>query len=266
MQQVELKAQMRRDAGRTGVKKLRRKGWVPAVLYGPRVQPLSLQVEEKALRLIAQRAAGANLFVELEIAENGKTARRLALLQELQQHPTTDQILHADFREISMTEKLTATVAVEPVGEAAGVKEGGVLNRVLYELTVRCLPKDLPERIMVDVSKLAIGQSLQIADITAPAGVEILAADKTTAVFAVVAPMAEEEAAPAAEAAAEPEVIREKKEEGEEASTGAEEKKPAKGEAKGEKKTEPVKAEIKPAAGKADAKTAAGRSEEKPKK
>ncbi len=253
MQQVELKAVSRGDLGRARAKKLRRTGVVPAVLYGPRTKPLALQVDAKELGKITKRGARANLFIELQMDDSGKAAKRLALLQEVQQHPTSDKILHVDFREISMTEKLTTRVAVVAVGEPPGVKEGGVLNQVLHELTLRCLPKDLPDRIEVDVSKLTIGKSIPISELTPPANVEIVAADKTAAVFAVVAPMAEEEVATTEAAPGEPEVLKEKKVEGEEGAA-------AEGEKKGDAKKPAAagKGEAKPAAaGKAEAGKAA---------
>ncbi len=159
-----------------------------------------------------------------------------------------------------MTEKLTTAVSVEGRGEAIGVHEGGILNRVLHQLTVRCLPKDLPDQIEVDVTKLAIGQSISIGDIVPPPGVEIVAADKTAAIFAVVAPMAEEEVAPAA-GTAEPEVIKAKKAEGEEVVAPGQEAKAAKS-PKSEAKTE-AKPEAK---GKSEAgkPASAGKAESKP--
>jgi len=186
------------------------------------------------------------VLVDLLVEENGQTNNRLALIQEVQHHPFEDVVLHVDFHEVSATEKLRTAVPVRPVGEPAGVKTGGgVLEWVMRELHVECLPKDLPEVIEVNVEKLEIGQGIHVSDITPPAGVTLLD-DKGQSIFIVAAPIAEEEVAVAAtEGLAEPEVIGEKKEEGEEGEA-------AEGEAKG-------KAEAgKPEAGKGEAKPAAG--------
>jgi large subunit ribosomal protein L25 len=169
---------------------------------------------------------------------------------------------------VSATEKLRTDVPVRAVGEPAGVKTGGgVLEFVMRDLRVECLPKDLPELIEVNVEKLEIGQSIHVGDITPPAGVTFLD-DKGQAVFIVAAPIAEEEVAATTEAGpAEPELIGAKKEEGEEGEEG-EAKPPGKGEpakgkaeaGKGEAKAAVGKGEAKPPAGKAEAKPAAGKA------
>jgi large subunit ribosomal protein L25 len=210
-------------------------------------------------------ARGGNVMINLKDEEAGATKNRLALIKEVQQHPTTDQILHVDFHEISTTEKLRTSVPVRVIGEPIGAKEGGVLEFVMRELRVECLPKDLPEAIDINVEALAIGQAIQVGAVIAPAGVTLLD-NKDQPVLTVAAPMAEEEvvAAPVEGAAAEPEVITAKKAEGEEGEEGEEAEgegkakgkaAPAgKGEAKGEGKAGAGKGEAKPgAAGKGGA-------------
>jgi large subunit ribosomal protein L25 len=159
----------------------------------------------------------------LSVANDSKP-KRLALVQEVQHHPLSGRVLHVDFHEVSETEKVTITVPVEPIGEATGVKNGGgVLEHVLFRLKVRALPKDLPEIIEVDVSKLEIGQSVHLGEITAPAHVEILG-DQKVPVLSVAAPITEAQEAAAAEAAAvtpgDVEMIKERKEEGEAPTAG----------------------------------------------
>jgi large subunit ribosomal protein L25 len=154
-----------------------------------------------------------------------------------------------DFHEVAENEKVTVQVPVETTGEAAGVKNGGgVLEHVLFKLKVRCLPKDLPEQILIDVTALEIGKSIHIGEVKAPEGVEILG-DKKTTVVSVAAPRAEEEVAPVegAKAAGDVEMTKEKKEDGTEGEAKAGDKAPAKGEAKAEKGAE-KKAEAKPEA------------------
>jgi large subunit ribosomal protein L25 len=129
-------------------------------------------------------------------------------------------VLHIDFHEVAETEKVTIKVPVEPVGEAEGVKAGGVLEHVMFKLRVRCLPKDLPEALLVDVAHLEIGQAIHIGEIKPPPGCEILG-DKHLSVLAVAAPLTEEQeqaltAAAEGTTAADVEMIKEKPEEGEE--------------------------------------------------
>jgi large subunit ribosomal protein L25 len=264
--QVQIKAKSRTETGKGPVKRMRASGVVPGVVYGAHTKPLSITITLLELDKALHHATGENVLVDLVVEEGGKSSNRLALIQEVQHHPFEDQILHVDFHEVSATEKLRTAVPVRAIGEPAGVKTGGgVLEFVMRELRVECLPKDLPEVIEVNVEKLEIGQSIHVGDVTPPAGVAFLD-NKDQAVFIVAAPIAEEEvAAPAEAGPTEPELIGAKKEEGEEGEEG--EAKPAgkaeagKGEAaKGKAeagKPETAKGEGKPGAGKAEAKPAA---------
>src|SRR6185369_7669946 len=159
-----------------------------------------------------------NMLVDLAVKDDVR-AKRLALVQEVQHHPLSGKVLHVDFHEVSETEKVTIMVPVETTGEAAGVKNsGGVLEHVLFKLKVRALPKDLPEQVVIDVSALELNKTIHIGEIKVPAGVEILG-DKNIPVVSVAVPRAEEEPAAvegAAAAAGDVEMIKEKKEEGEE--------------------------------------------------
>lgn len=261
--QVPLKAKARTETGKTAIKHLRRQDAIPGIVYGAHTKPLTITVGVKDFEKAVHHASSENVLVDLQVDEAGKTSSRLALIQDVQHHPVTDQVLHVDFHEVSATEKLRTGVPVRAIGEPAGVKTGGgVLEFVMRELRVECLPKDLPDIIEVNVEKLEIGQSIHVGEITPPAGVTLLD-DKGQAVFIVAAPTAEEEPVAAVEGApTEPELIGAKKEEGEE---GAEAAPAGKGEAKPGAKPEAAKAEAgKPAAaGKAEAKPAAAKPEAK---
>jgi large subunit ribosomal protein L25 len=190
------------------------------------------------------------VLVDLSV-ENDARAKRLALVQEVQHHPLSGKVLHLDLHEVAENEKVTVAVPVETTGEAAGVKNsGGTLEHVMFKLKVRCLPKDLPDQIFVDVAALEIGKSIHLGEVVAPAGVEILG-DKSRAVVTVAAPRAEEEVAPAAApAAGDVEMLKEKKEEGAEGEAA-----PAKGAAPAAKGAAPAGKGTAPAA-KGDAKAA----------
>jgi large subunit ribosomal protein L25 len=248
MKSVPLKAFPRAQTRRGPVKKLRSNGRVPAVIYGRQTTPQNLEISAREIGDLIHHHASENLLVDLSI-ENDSRANRLALVQEIQHHPIDGKVVHVDFHEVAENERVTVQVPVETVGEAAGVKNsGGVLEHVLFKLKVRCLPKDLPEQITVDVTSLEIGKTIHIGEITAPQGVEIMG-DKKIPVVSVAAPRAEEEVAPTAEAkaAGEVEMTKEKKEDGAEGEAKGGEKAPAKGEAKAEKGAE-KKAEAKPEA------------------
>lgn len=220
MKSVPLNAFSRALSRRAGAKRLRESGRVPAIIYGRQAQPQNLEILAKEMETLIQHSISENLLVDLAVKDDARP-KRLALVQEVQHHPLSGDILHVDFHEVAENEKVTIMVPVETVGEAEGVKTGGgVLEHVLFKIKARALPKDLPELITVDVSHLNIGQAVHLGEIKAPEGVEILG-DKKVPVIAVAAPRTEEEeAAEAAEAAAavpgEVEMIKEKKEEGEE--------------------------------------------------
>ena len=244
---------------RAGAKKLRSEGRIPAVIYGRQVKPQNLEVSSKEMGNLIEHSVSENLLVDLAVEKDDRP-KRLALVQEVQHHPLTGSILHVDFHEVAENEQVTIMVPVETIGEAVGVKtDGGVLEHVLFKIKARALPKDLPEVLTVDVSHLKIGMAVHLGEIQAPPGVEILG-DKQVPVIAVAAPRTEEEEAAAAEAAVAPgevEMIKEKKEEGEEAPAG---KAPAKG---AEKAAAGKPGEKAPAGEKAPEKAAAKPAEKK---
>ena len=212
--QVKLKAETRTNVGRSAVRKLRARGLIPAVIYGGKNEPQALQVAAREINAMMSHASGENVLVELEI--EGEGSSRTALVQEVQHSPVGGEIRHVDFHAISMDQMIQAEVPLEAMGTAVGVKTfGGLLEQSLRALAIECLPADLPDRIIVDVSQLNIGDSIHVRDIQLPSGVTAKVQPDLTA-FSVVAPVVEEEPVVAeAEAAAGPEVITEKKEEGE---------------------------------------------------
>src|ERR1039458_6884482 len=275
MKSVLLNASPRVLSRRAGAKALRAAGRIPAVVYGQQVTPQNIEVNAKEMEDLIHHSVSENLLVDLTIKDDARP-KRLALVQEVQHYALTGKVLHVDFHEVAENEKVTILVPVETSGVAEGVKtDGGVLEHVLFKIKVRGLPKDLPEVITVDVSHLKIGQAIHLGDIKAPENTEILG-DKHISVISVAAPRTEEEEAADLAAAAEAvpgevEMIKEKKEEGEEgvapagkgAEKGAEkgaakgaEKAPAKGAEKGAEKAAPGAA-AKGAAG-ASAKPAPG--------
>jgi len=241
MKSVALKAYPRSQVRQNVVKKLRVEGRVPATIYGRAIKPQNLELNAREIGDLINHSASENLLVDLAV-ENDAKPKRLALVQEIQHHPINGKVLHVDFHEVAEDEKVTVHVPLETTGEAAGVKTGGgTLEHILHKLKVRCLPKDLPDQILVDVTSLEIGKSFHLGDIKAPEGVEIIG-DKHISVLAVSAPRAEEEvAATAAPAAGDVEMTKEKKEEGAEGAAPAAkagEKAPAKAAAAGDKKAE----------------------------
>jgi large subunit ribosomal protein L25 len=232
MKSVALTAFPRTLGRGPGAKKLRATGRVPAVIYGRHNPPQKLEIKLKDIKDAMHGAASEIVLLDLSV-EGDARAKRLALVQEIQHHVLTNQVLHIDLHEVAENEKVSVMVPIEAVGEAAGVKTGGgTLEHVLFKLKVRALPKDLPEVLLADVSQLNIGQSIHIGELKAPPGVEILG-DKHIPVLSVAAPVSEAQEAATLEAATtatgEVEMLKEKKEEGAEGEAKAGEKPAAKG-------------------------------------
>jgi large subunit ribosomal protein L25 len=228
MAMQELTIKRRTETGKEVAKRLRRAGAVPAVLYdGQKAETVT--VDPKAVLRMIHGREGTTQLLTLKFDGEAGNGARLAIIRELQFDPVSEQLLHVDLQEVSADRAITVHVTVRPVGEAAGVKEQkGILNLVLYELAISCLPTAIPERIDADVSALMIGDVLKVADLRAPEGVRILN-DPGQAVATVAPPMAEEVAAvaaPTAAAVTEPEVLTERKPKEEEAAAG-DDKKPA---------------------------------------
>lgn len=212
--QVKLAAEQRTATGRSAVRKLKARGVVPAIIYGAKDKPEPLQITKRDINALLSHSAGENILVELEISgASGKAQNRLALVQEVQHSPVGGDVLHVDFHAVSMDEMIEADVPLEPIGTANGVKNfGGLLEQNLRSLAIECLPRDLPDRLTVDVSELNIGDSIHVRQIQLPSGVTTKVPADLTA-FSVLAPTVEEEpvAAVAEATPAGPEVIREKK-------------------------------------------------------
>lgn len=219
MEKVNLKAKVREEAGKEAAKRLRRLGLIPAIVYKGK-RSLNLKISSKEFFEVIHTKAGENVIVNLQLegdalpkgkgAPSSKKLSKTVIIKEIQYHSVKGDILHVDFNEISLTEKLTVKVPIAVKGEAEGIKEGGVLEHVLWEVEVECLPTQIPENVPVDVSPLKIGDSILVKDLRLPLEVKLLS-DPEATVVTLAAPHIEEEAAKPEEEMAEPEVIMEKK-------------------------------------------------------
>jgi large subunit ribosomal protein L25 len=223
---VSLEAARRADVGKGVARRLRVGGRIPGVYYGRGEDSIPLTVSLKDLQSVIESAEGSNVIVDLKFSGDAAKDRK-ALIREIQRHPVAGSILHLDLQHISLTERITVEVPIVLVGIPTGVKDGGgILEHLLREVEVECLPTDIPSKLEVDVSALQIGDSLHVSDIKAERAVILTEADR--AIAAVVPPTILEEVKPAEEAAvAEPEVIGAKEEEGETEEGGKEGGKPS---------------------------------------
>lgn len=223
---LTIEAYPREDFGKNAARRLRRAGQIPAVVYSGGGASIPIVVDPRKLSTVIHSEAGHTAIFNLEI--HGKAPARV-MLRDWQVEPVYGALLHVDMLRVARDTKLKVKVPIHLTGEAKGVKvQGGILEFVLREVEVECLPDDIPEHIAVDVTELAIGRNLRVSDLPLTPNLKVLT-EATRVVAHVVALKAEEEkpAAEAVEAApAEPEVIRKGKAEEEEAAA----------EAKGEKK------------------------------
>jgi len=214
MEEIVLEAELREGKGRASSKDLRESGYLPSVVYSRGQDALSIKISRSALLKLVHHYRLENTIINLKIKDDKKSKGRPCLVKEIQYGPVSEDIVHVDFNEVSLTEAIKVNVPVETKGEAVGVKqEGGSLEHLLWEIEVECLPTNIPKNIEVDISALKMGEAIHVKDIVFPAGIKPLA-DPSAIVLHIIAPMKEEAPAEAVEgeAKAEPEVIKEKKE------------------------------------------------------
>jgi large subunit ribosomal protein L25 len=170
-QRPTLSVEIRDERGSRATRRLRRSGLVPGVLYGgSHDETVSFKVGDRDLRRIL---VDGSALIDIEIGGEKSVP---AILKDRQLHPVRDEVMHIDFLEVNLSEKIHASVAIELEGadDAPGVKEGGVLDHATREVEIEALPTDIPERIVVDVSALEIGSTLTLSEVTAPEGVEFV--------------------------------------------------------------------------------------------
>jgi len=186
---VNLNVESRTTVGKGPARALRREGKIPAVLYGPKSDPVMLTVNARELETLLKKGRGGQSLMRLKI-ENGDQTQRTVMLKELQVHPLSREMIHADFYEIDMNRKIRVNVPVITSGKSIGVEMGGLLQIIRRELEVLCLPMEIPESIEIDTTDLDIGDSVHVEEIALPEGVEI-PADVNFTVVTVLSPKKE---------------------------------------------------------------------------
>jgi large subunit ribosomal protein L25 len=218
---TKLTGRTRRENGTGAARQMRREGWLPCIIYGGSDGNRMIQVKAHDMELLLQHHRGESMMVDLVVDDEQP---RKVLLKEVQHHPVSEDVLHADFMEVSLTEKMRVQVPLVLTGECLVVtQDGGVLDHTLHELEVECLPGDIPESIEADVTNLRLGDSFLVRDLVLPPGIEAVV-EEDLAVASVHAQRVEEEPEAEAEAeaeGAEPELVG--KEEDEEKSSEDEE-------------------------------------------
>jgi large subunit ribosomal protein L25 len=187
-ERVKLLVQNRSILGSAESRRLRRQGLIPGVLYG-REKPVAISIRERDLRTALTGAGGTNAVLDVEVDGGSSHA---SVLKDYQLDAVRGTITHIDLQEVRLDKPIHATVSLHLVGESPGANEGGVLSQSITELNVEALPLEVPEHIDLDVSHMALGDTLRLGDITIPDGVTLLD-DLETVAATVTAPTREEE-------------------------------------------------------------------------
>ena len=194
MAHVALTAQSRKETGKGAARTLRRQALIPAVFYGPEVDPVHLSLNYRDLEKLIRTGAGENVIIDLAIETGESTLSHRAMLKEIQMDPVKQTILHVDLYEISMDKKIQVEVPITLTGTPKGVSDGGILQQVSRTVEISCLPDNIPDAFELEVTGLDIGDSLHVSDLKIPEGIEVLEEELTVAT--VVPPTKVEEIEP----------------------------------------------------------------------
>jgi large subunit ribosomal protein L25 len=195
-ERVKLEVQARDAHGSAEVRRLRKQGLIPGVLYGGGNDPAAICVDERVLRKALTGKGGLHAILDVVVAGDGSADPRPAILKDYQQDVLTGRVSHIDLHQVRLDRPIQASVVVQLVGESVGAKEGGVLSQVSREINVEALPMEIPEHIQADVTPMQIGDTLRLADLAAIEGVTFLDDPEETVLATVTAPSVFEEPEP----------------------------------------------------------------------
>jgi len=193
MEKLVLKVKVRDKAGKGYARKLRREGYLPAILYGPHLKKnLSLEVNTKDLRSLIHSLSGQEKVITLKLTNQATEREREVIIKDIQSSLLKGEIQHVDFYEVTRGEKITTLIPLILVGEERVVKKGGVVERFVREIEVECFPKDIPPHIEVDLTSLNVGDLVRTKDLNLPPGVKLIT-NPEEMVVSVVSPVSERE-------------------------------------------------------------------------
>jgi len=195
MEKILLKADKRTETGKGSARSLRRQDILPAVMYGVG-DAVPIKLNRKEIQKLIYSRGGEHALITLELNEGGsKKSEHPVLIKDYQREPVSEELLHVDFIEVSLKEKIKVTIPIVIIKEPAGVKMGGIMQHRVREIEVECLPTQIPDKVEIDAGFIEIGHSLHVSDIPPMEGVKIIS-DPSEVILSVTAP--KEEAAPAA--------------------------------------------------------------------
>lgn len=223
MERHSIEAELRTKTGKGAARQIRRSGLIPGVVYGRGNDPRAIKVDPQDIEKLL---LSNSIFDLTFVGEDGKEDEATVIIKDYQKDVIKQNLLHVDFQFISMDEKITVSVPMHLEGEAAGVRDGGVLQQLLREIEIDALPEEIPEEITIDISELEVGESLSVSDLELPEGIDLVTGSDEV-IVTVVTPteLIEEDEEEEEEEFLEPEVIGEEDEE-EEGEEGADEPEP----------------------------------------
>jgi large subunit ribosomal protein L25 len=180
---MELKVEVRNEKGSSLVKRLRKTGWIPCIVYGADFEAIAVKANTNDVVHLLHSLVSEHPLIKIKL----KNKKEDVIIQDIQYHPFRNEILHIDFHKVDMDELITTSVLVEEIGDSIGVSHGGVVDHIMRELEVECLPADIPAVIEVDITNLDVGDTLHVGDLTPPKGVKFLD-DPGQAVIAISLP------------------------------------------------------------------------------
>ena len=190
MELIELNVKTREGKGKGVARKLRAENRIPAIVYGGKAEPVKVSCEILEFDKIIRENGTTGLFLDLKIEGNG-AKKHVVMVKDIQMDVFGQDYYHVDFQEVKMDDEVSVIVPLETLGEAVGVKEGGILQIIRRELEVVCKPADTPEAIEVDITDLAMGESLHVNQIKFPEGVTLSQEDAEFTLLTIVPPSSE---------------------------------------------------------------------------
>lgn len=187
MEKIIFNAEIREGTGKGIARKLRSKGYIPGILYGPNIEPIPIKLEKKTTEKIITHITSHNIMAEMKLKKNGEEEIISVILKDIQTDPIRDKIIHLDFYKLSSERTVIMEVPVVIKNKSIGEEKGGILEHLLREIKVEGLPKDIPEYIEVDIKNLDFGHAILVKDIKLPPNIKVVE-DENQVVVTVLKP------------------------------------------------------------------------------
>lgn len=174
MEKIVFTAEIRNEKRKKGTRKLRSKGYIPSIIYGPDIEPVLIKLEKKETEKIIRHLSSHNVMAEMKLKKDGKKETINVILKQIQTDPIKDEILHLDFYKVSEEKAVIMEIPISIVGESIGVKKGGILEHELREIKVEGFVREIPDFIEIDITNLDIGDAIFVKDLKVSEKIKIV--------------------------------------------------------------------------------------------